>query len=393
MNKREQKFTEMKIDYMKTSLDHIKKEKRDKIYNRYLSLNLKDRNEIKEIIYPVLRDYLQENLLNSNYEGVISSFKEIRSTNRYQNEFVANKAIVQNILLKAYLYLCLEKDDNLISFINEVKILLDSLENLLQTKKAFTKEQYENESRAYNENLNIYKSLLSGDFWTEIQLTLPFPIGISEEYLDLNIFGQDVQLKTEKFKCNSSLINVDDNSVLQLSFDKYGLLTKTKVTLKMKKYLSEKSERLYFFGEKEERSTILIYSLNILNEVISRYRLFNNNYWIDNIDARMIEVSSVKFYASGIVVKNIIAQSENTYKITQNYDYNSVDENKILQENLFLNKDDYLWQELLADAKSFLLVNKLREAIISLNSSFENFFYTKFQMILCKTSTAVRHSS
>lgn len=381
MDKTIQRFNEMKMEYLNNTSEDLKKEKRDEIYNKYLALNLSKRHEVKEIIYPILRDYLSERLLNSDYEGVIESFNQIKDTTRYTNEQIVNKEIINNILLKAYLYLCLESEGTASPYFDKAKSLVNSVESLLQKKNEYSLEQYENEIKIFNENRAIYDSLVSGDFWTEVNLVLPFPIGISEQRLNLKVLEEDVQLKTEKIKFGEPFFKVD-GGVLQLNIDKYGLLTRTNVTLRIKKYFSSRDEKLYFFGEDETRSTILISSLNFLNEIISRYRLINNNYWVDNIDLRMIEISSVKFIASGVTVKNIVVQSEHTYVVSQDYDYNKPAENEQLLELLGMEKNDFLWQELLADAKSFLLVSKLREAIISLNSSFENFFYTRFRKVI-----------
>ncbi len=381
MDKVSQRFYEMKIDYMNNTPEGSKKEKRDKIYSKYLALNLLKRQEIIEIIYPVLRDYLSERSSNSDYEGVIEAFDLIKNTIRYKNEPIANRCIVKNILLRTYLYLCLESGGSTSSYFSKVETLVTSIGLLLQEKREFSSEQYENEKKIYSENVAIYDSLISGDFWTEVNLTLPFPLGISKEILNLTVLDEEVQLSTKKFRFGESLFDTD-NGVLQLSIDKYGLLTRTDVTLRIKKFFSLQNEKLYFFGDIESRSTLLISSLNFLNEVISRYRLIGNNYWVDNINSRMIQISSVKFIASGITVKNIIAQSENTYIISPEYDYNKPIENEQLVRFIEMDKDEFLWQELLADAKSFLLVSKLREAVISLNSSFENFFYTRFRKIL-----------
>ncbi|EGP5166532.1 hypothetical protein EJX06_11635 [Enterococcus faecium] len=381
MDKISQRFYEMKIDYMNNTPEGNKKEKRDKIYRKYLALNLLKRQEIIEIIYPVLRDYLSERFSNSDYEGIIETFGLLKNTIRYKNEPIANRCITENILLRAYLYLCLESGGSTSSYFSEVETLVTSVGILLQEKREFSYEQYENETKIYSENVAIYDSLISGDFWTEVNLTLPFPLGISKEILNLIVLDEEVQLSTEKFRFGESLFDVD-RGVLQLTIDKYGLLTRTAVTLRIKKFFSMKNEKLYFFGENESRSTLLISSLNILNEIISRYRLIGNNYWVDNIDSRMIQVSSVKFIASGVIVKNIIAQSENTYIASPEYDYNKPKENEQLVRFIGLDRDEFLWQELLADAKSFLLVSKLREAVISLNSSFENLFYTRFRKIL-----------
>ncbi|MDN5439522.1 MAG: hypothetical protein L0F98_11295, partial [Lactococcus lactis] len=70
-----------------------------------------------------------------------------------------------------------------------------------------------------------------------------------------------------------------------------------------------------------------------------------------------------------------------TYKISNNYEYNNKVKNETLQDLIALDDNEVLWLELLADAKNYLLINKLREAIISLNSSFENFFYSRMKEI------------
>lgn len=378
MDKLEQKFYVMKMDYTNNISEKPKKEKRDKIYGEYLGLKTGKRQIIREIIYPVLRDYMPERLFDSDFYGVIDAFNEIKNTTRYQDEPVANKEIAENILLKAYLYLCLESGGSDSSLFSEATTLLTLVKSLLNQTSEFSEEQYTNEIKIFEENKAIYDSMITNDFWTEVNLVLPFPLGISEEIMKLTVSGVEVQLKTEKFQFDSPFFDVE-SGVQQLAFDRYGLLTRTKVRLAIKKYFPEKQEKLYFFGENETKSTILTSSIKYLNEIISRYRLVENNYWIENVDSRMIDITSIKFIASGATVKNIVAQSNSTYYIRPEYDYNQPVENKRLVNLLEMSKNDLLWQELLADAKSFLLVSKLREAVISLNSSFENLFYTRFK--------------
>ena len=157
---------------------------------------------------------MNENLFNSNYEGVIKAF-------------------------------------------NESESLLESLEAFLKQRDKYSFEQYESEFKKFNESKAMYDALSSGDFWSEITLILPFPIGISEQSLDLIVSDYEVKIRTEQFSSGLELMEAD-NGVVQLSFDKYGLLTRTTVTLKIKKYLSLKNEKLYFFGDKETRSIALI---------------------------------------------------------------------------------------------------------------------------------------
>lgn len=377
-----QTFRQLKLDYVKLTDVNMQRDLRHEIYEQYKNVKSKDRDEVKEIIYPVLRDFISECLETRDYEGTIESFDQIKNTSRYANEANANKTIIKNLLIKAYLFWFLENNKVQEELYDKACSLLDEVSNYLENIHDFTDEtQYLSEKKNYLENSAIRRSIENDTFWVEISFTLPFPLGISREGVPLYIDETNVFIETEKIKSDSSLIE-NIGGVTELMFDKYGLVTRTNVKLKINKYLSEKSRKVYFFGETEYRSDLLITALKYTNEIISRYRITNQNYWVENVDLRMINLNAIKYLAGDVVVREILVQSENTYRLSNEYEYNSQTENEKISELMIKDDNELLWEELLADAKTYLLVNKLREAIIALNSSFENFLYTTFKKVL-----------
>lgn len=373
-------FTQRKFEYVSLQDDSEKKEIREEILKEFHKIKTKSKDKIKEIIYPVLRDEISYAHTIPDYVEVVNSFNQIKDTDRYKNEPVSNTIIMNNMLIKAFLFLYLDSNKKNNEYLNKAKNLLKYVESQ-DFKSELSSEQYNLEINNFNLNTEFYRSVENNEIWTEFTLIVPFPIGISETKTKFIIDEIPIFIETEKFQV-SDLFSLGGDSVIEMARDKYGILTRTKVNLKINEYFSsENMEKIYYFGEEDTRTEAQIKSLNIINRVISRFRLLNDNYWVDNVDIKMIDVNSVKIYANDTEIKNILLQMGNTYKISNNYEYNNKVKNETLQDLIALDDNEVLWLELLADAKNYLLINKLREAIISLNSSFENFFYSRMKEI------------
>lgn len=379
MDKELYEFNALKQEYVKITDINEQYEKRKYINDKFRKVKRANLFEAKEIIYPVLRDNIGEKLAEQNFFEAIEAFNFIKDTKRYSEEPQENLVIINNKLLKAYLYLYLETNKTDQKLIEQSHRLFEEQEKLFSTG-SFTQKQYEVEKQNFLENKLIYNAIKNGSFWTEVSFSVPFPLGISVEEFDLIIDGTRVSMKTKKIQAGQTIFGVE-NGVMEINFDKYGLLTRTNIVLRINQYLSESTNKIYHFGESEERSELYVRSLEILNKIISRFRLIENYYWIDEVDMRMIDLNSVKFYAEKKIVREIIMQSENTYTVTDEFTYLSKTKKRELIELLSEEESSILWKELLSDAKNYLLINKLSEAIISLNSAFENFFYSTMRRV------------
>lgn len=102
-----QKFTSLKSDY--ANIQDINEKRQRCLENNSLFSHVRGKNldKIKEIIYPVLRDNIQDELEEKDFPGAIQAFESIENTNRYHRELDANLIIVKDMLIKANLFLFL----------------------------------------------------------------------------------------------------------------------------------------------------------------------------------------------------------------------------------------------------------------------------------------------
>lgn len=377
-----QRFQLLKLDYVNTPNENEKRQKRLEINSLLGHVRDKNLTEIKEIIYPVLRDNIQDKLQEKDFSGVLDAFRFIENTNQYQNEPNANLILFKDKLIRAFLFLFLESEQTKSEYYDQACQLIKEVAEL-NLEKSLSPEQLQNETKIYSQNIHLRKSISENSFWTEFKFNVPFPLGINENQTEFMVEGVRTKLITRKIPTSSATMKAT-NGVAEMAFDKYGSQTRTEVTLLVNKYFSESAKKIYFFGDTETRSQIQIGCLSFFNKIISRYRLQKNWYWIDEIDTRMVTMNSTRFLADDVEVMNVVFQSENTFRMSAKYEYNSADENKQLANLLAVDENQILWRSLLADAKNYLLVGKLRESIIALNSSFENYFYSQMKMVLSR---------
>ncbi|MEU2579283.1 hypothetical protein ABZ530_02045 [Micrococcus luteus] len=351
------------------------------IFNR---LSPKEKNEVIEFLYPVLRDNVSEAFSSNNYKGITSAFEVIQNTQRWKKEYKTNKIIMINMLVFSYLFLHIEQESGNDENFLIAKELFEEICKYNFEEIEFNDEQLENEVYNFKRNKAFISAIENNDIWTSVTYEIPFPLYISNNQLSFHYKGTKVLMEAEIISNGKPTI-VAENGFVDLEKDKYGILNRTIVILKINKYLSSsKNINIYTADGVEKRSVALVISLELINFIIKNYKSISQNYWIENVSFKMIQASAPKIFAGETELKNILFYDENKYRVSPHIPYLS---DELIKEFLIQLNNSYnenLWNILLQDAKKYLLINNLREAIISLNSSFENFMYSKIKLILKK---------
>jgi hypothetical protein len=384
LNKYEQ-IEKKKVIYTNSKIsDPQKTELRKEITTMFNRLSPKEKNEVIEFLYPVLRDNVSEAFSSNNYKGIISAFEEIQNTQRWKKEYKTNKIIMINMLVFSHLFLHIEQEPDINGDFLKAKELFKEICKYNFEEIGFNDDQLENEAYNFKRNKAFISAIENNDIWTGVTYEIPFPLYISNNQLSFEYKGTKVLMEAGIISYEKPTI-VAENGFADLEKDKYGIQNRTIINLKINKYLSSsKYINIYTADGVEKRSEALVLSLELINFIIKHYKLISQNYWIENVSFKMIQASAPKIFAGETELKNILFYDENEYRISLHIPYLNGELIKELLIQLNNPYNDTLWSILLQDAKKYLLINNLREAIISLNSSFENFMYSKIKLILKK---------
>ena len=233
----------------------------------------------------------------------------------------------------------------------------------------------------YNKVLDMIKSYLNNSIRTRVNFVLPYKINISKE--EEIIYEYNDIIFTLKFK---NIVNSTNNNipfkavqgVLELEYDKYGVSSKSEIVITFNK----------FFDATHKMDDLLEFCLKAFNYFLNFYRQVTKLYWIDNLILSNVYSSS-----------NVVVESENYNIIEIPFYYGRVlkssrlpkfmTKEKIneLSEKLKIKEDIALWNILYDDAKNYMLMEKYREALLSINSAFENYLNIKSREILSKKMT------
>ncbi len=206
----------------------------------------------------------------------------------------------------------------------------------------------------YNKVIDINKAL-SRDSDIKLKTVVEFSLPL---VLKNNRSGKIVvKFGKEKAIAEYSLIS---NNVLKL-VDMDGLSAYTKWKIIFNSYISDEIKSIDIPTELDEKLIV------VLNTIIQHYRIRTKSSWVRKIYPSMVTQKKIIYYAGNTIIRHILGSDNSTYEITQ--EQTSVDVGNIANDNY------KLYEQLLDNAKSFLYSYSLRECVLSLNSSFENYIY------------------
>lgn len=336
------------------------------ILGLFESLPYSVRLNTQDFLYSVFRNMGRFHFTSNKFQEAVKFIHKAQSLQEYKNELFDNAFSMKSLLMHSYVMLFLENpasQDNL----NEAKKILCELKSTVPLLSDL----------GYLEELNrreeILNAVIANDIFTVISFEIPFPIIYSEQSISFLYKGTKCSLSLEIVKSLYNYFQSEGVGFFEIVEDKFGLANRTKVQISINNYLHpEEIVHLNTLSESNKISKALATGINVLNYFIEHFRVATNEYWIETINHKML--SKFNFYIRAGVhdIRNVIWTDDSIYRSHSSLPWKSEVTQSILNRSLQFESIP-LWKSLLLDAKDYLLRNRSRESLISLNSAFENF--------------------
>ena len=232
----------------------------------------------------------------------------------------------------------------------------------------------------YNKLVDMITSYLNNSIKTRVNFILPYKINISNE--DEIIYMYKDIVFTLKFKeiidSNNNVPFKAINGILELEYDKYGVSSRSELILTFNK----------FFNATHNMKGLIKFCSESFNYFLNFYRQISTLYWIDNLIVNNIYSSSnVVVKSEHYTIIDVPFYYDRSIKNSQLSRFMTKEKVYELSEKLKTKENIPLWTILHDDAKNYMLIEKYREALLSINSAFENYLNIKSREILNKKMT------
>lgn len=261
---------------------------------------------------------------------------------------------------------------------NQMHFMIDSSKVLLMNYLELKHDEYLIRAKSFIENINHIPNQMF-DRFTEVQemlnainlkklttiTTFNVPITMKEcddEQLSITLPNYTVNIIYKSVRKDEN--NGSVQGYVQRLADKDSLLLETRWTVEIDEYLSFSQNSKIAENTSELNEVVC----QAINKVIEAYQIRTGEYWIRNIYPNMIAQQSIKYFAGKNVFYNIPLYDGSTYEM-------SFKPMKIHFGDIF-KKPIPLYKKLLMDANNHLFSEELREAVLFLNASFENYTYS-----------------
>lgn len=226
----------------------------------------------------------------------------------------------------------------------------------------------------YDKIFDLARSYLNNSVKTIVNFKLPYKIDIPEnEEIIYNFKSIRFNLKFKTIANQGQVPFESYNGVLEVDRDKYGVCSFSDLTVTFNK----------FFDATHCMDELLNLCSESFNYFLNYYKSSTEYFWIDNLNLKQIQASNVRvisenyddiisipfYYAHGIKGANSPSYI-NKEKINE------------LKDKLIKGLEPPLWEILYLDSKNNMFIEKHKEAVISINSAFENYLNIKSREIL-----------
>lgn len=244
----------------------------EKVFEIYERLSYKTKISYQEYLYVPLRNMGRFYFTSNNYNKSVEFITRAQSLKEYNNDLFDNKFRMQSLLLHSFTMLYLENsDDN--SFLDKANLIIKTMR---ETEHLLSDKEYLQE---FNKREEIYHFVMNGEVYTSINLELPFPLVISEKEIEFEYLGTACFLHCEIVKSLYNYFQTQGNGFFEIVEDKYGLANRSKITIKINKYIHPDTlVRLDTLAESNNIYLALATSINILNYFIERFRIVTEQY-------------------------------------------------------------------------------------------------------------------
>lgn len=326
--------------------------------------SLKD--QYKRVFIDTLKFLSEVDYLDKNYSLCLKRIKELQQCVVYKNETTStiNHATLRRFQCEIYLGIYQNNHE-------EIETLK---EQLIKFGNINRKKLETNLKEDYDKTFDLANSFLNNSLKTIVNFKLPYKISIPEnEEIEYQYKGKLFNLKFKVVNNKTQIPFEATNGVLELDKDKYGVYSCSDLILTF----------YNFFDATHYMDELLVLCSESFNYFLNYYKSVTDQYWIDNINLSQIQATNATvisenyddiisiplYYRQGIVV------SDSTSYIDQ-------DKFSELSEMLTKEQEPPLWKTLYLDAKNYIFIEKYKEAVISINSAFENYLNIKSRELL-----------
>lgn len=304
--------------------------------------------------------------LEKNYESCLNYIKKIQLSDAYKNE--TDSAIMHATIRKFQCEVFLGIYQESYEKIKTLKIELTKFGDLNRDKLE------KNLMHDYDRIFDLANSYLNNSIKTIVNFKLPYKIDIPEnEEIIYDFKSIRFNLKFKTIANQEQVPFESYNGVLELERDKYGVYSFSDLTLTFNK----------FFDATHCMDELLNLCSESFNYFLDYYKSSTEYFWIDNLNLRQIQASNVRVisenYDDIILIPFYYAHG---IKIASSPSYVNKEKINELKGKIIKGLEPSLWEILYLDSKNNMFIEKYKEAVISINSAFENYLNIKSREIL-----------
>lgn len=324
------------------------------------------RDKFKGVLIDSNKFLSEVEYLRKNYETCLNHIKQLQLSSVYKNETISTVRHATVRKFQCEVFLSIYQDNH-----EKVEPLIKSLIEFGTTNRLQLEVNLRDD---YDKILDLATSFLNNTVKTIVNFRLPYKIDIQENQ-EITYEYNDIKFSL-KFKPLSNKVHAPfeaHDGVLELERDKYGVYSCSDLILSFNK----------FFNATHYMKELLTLCSESFNYFLDYYKTTTEYYWIDNLNLLHIHASNVKVisekYDDIISIPFYYAHS-----IKQSSSYSYIDQEKFLEleNNMIKAEEPPLWKMLYLDSKNNMFIEKHKEAVISINSAFENYLNIKASEIL-----------
>lgn len=326
------------------------------------------RNKYKGALIDSYKFLSEVEYLEKNYESCLNYIKKLQLSEAYKNETDSTimHATVRRFQCEIFLGIYQER-------YKEIELLNTKLAEFGHTNRDKLQKSLKDD---YDKIFDLARSFLDNSIKTVVNFKLPYKIDIPEDEevtYDFKSIRFNLKFKTITNPVQVPFKAYNNNSVVELDRDKYGVYSFSDLTLTFNK----------FFDATHCMNELLDLCSESFNYFLDYYKSSTEYFWIDNLNLKQIQASNVRVISKNYDdIISIPFYYAHDIKVASSPSYINKEKFNELKDKLIKGQEPPLWEMLYLDSKNNMFIEKYKEAVISINSAFENYLNIKSREIL-----------
>lgn len=346
-------------------------------YPEIKNLNLP---EIDKMSYYTYRNLGRLHFNKNSYNTARLYLKKSLKSREAANDTIQNLCNTKRMLCHIEVLEALYFDD--IYLLLEAEKHCELLEKELELRPTEFNESF---IRELKYERKLIEEIKKNNVWTIVKLQFPTPIYTDDQHeFEFTYKGIKRKVSFRLVKSNTIPFIASSNSEISIDKDKFGLVSQTEAIVNSNAYIEPHEVRkISVVGEVMEIFNVHYTALEVLNYFIERYRIVTNEYWIEQVLPLMIYSFYTEIRAGDQIIHRLPFNTDRVIKVSPRTNRRNANFYKKLTEYLAI-EEIPLWKLLLQNAKDYLLTNRFRESIMTINEAFENYLELYARKTLAK---------